>query len=349
VTRTKKKRIKKSKPENCEIHEQQFNNSNILRIALSLAVSIILLFFVMRGFDLKETSKYVIGLDPSLILLSILTYYSSYIVRAIRWRAMVEKAGAKITFSLSISTIFSSFAMNCVLPAKAGDIYRAYVADKTAKLGFFTVLGTVVAERVVDLATVMCAFLITFLLIFPSEGMNEFLRSKLESSVIATLIVSATVIAVIVLVVIYIDFFIKLLIPAKHKLRVAEVKRGFSSALTPLLVVITSTIAIWILEFSSFVLGVASAKSSVGTAQSAFTAVASTLSNAVPFTPGGLGAFELAARELLVLFKMTIDEALAVIFVLRLINYWGLIVVGSIFVLIPLIKQHGDKSPKKVN
>lgn len=344
MTQLKKKRLKENKTGKQSIlpialQTTPSKNGNILNVFLSFAVSIILLIFVLRGFNLKDTISYLENLNPSMIILATLAYYLSYLVRAFRWQIMVYKAGSKIPYSLSISSIFTSFAINCVLPAKAGDVYRAYNSEKTAKLGFFTLLGTIVAERVIDMTAVMCAFAITFFLVIYSSGINEVLKTKLETSALAIFLVSAAVIVVIVAVVVYLDFIIKLLIPAKYKTSVVEIKMGFRKSISTFLPIFVLTLFIWILEFGSYILVVTSATTLLQVSQSAFTAVASTLSNAVPFTPGGLGAFELASRELLVFFKMNSDEALAIILLLRLINYWGLIAIGSIFALLPLFKK----------
>ena len=47
--------------------------------------------------------------------------------------------------------IFLSWFANCVVPAKLGDAYRAYLLKKDANVGFSKTIGTILAERIIDM------------------------------------------------------------------------------------------------------------------------------------------------------------------------------------------------------
>jgi uncharacterized protein (TIRG00374 family) len=77
----------------------------------------------------------------------------------LRWKVLLENAYREthsdavdqMTVRGLSEIIFISWFVNCVVPAKLGDLYRAYLAKLWVHISFTKTIGTVVAERIVDI------------------------------------------------------------------------------------------------------------------------------------------------------------------------------------------------------
>lgn len=302
---------------------------NILRIVFSLLFASALLIFVLRGVKWNSVGAILAGSNYVFVASAIVAYYASYIFRAARWTYMLRGIGQKLGIGASLSLILSSYAINCIVPAKAGDILRSYVSSRKGTAGFFTVLGTVAAERVADLLCVLFAFVIGAALFAGHLSTENFLGS-ISSKLLISIGAALLLIVAVLLLVTNIEKVLGFVVPARFQDEISGIKRGFFGALSRPLPVMVYTIAVWVLELGSFALALAAVALSPGFGESLFTASAATLSNAVPFTPGGLGAYELASREILVAAGRDKETVIASIIIIRLINYWSLIFVGAL-------------------
>ena len=73
-------------------------------------------------------------------------------LRGYRWAILLRGTGEHIATKDSTEIIFLSWLVNCVVPAKLGDVYRAYllkINSRTASLS--RTFGTVFIERILDL------------------------------------------------------------------------------------------------------------------------------------------------------------------------------------------------------
>ena len=50
-----------------------------------------------------------------------------------------------------IEIIYLSWFVNCIVPAKLGDAYRSYLLKRDAGVSFSRTIGTILAERMIDL------------------------------------------------------------------------------------------------------------------------------------------------------------------------------------------------------
>ena len=94
----------------------------------------------------------------------------SHLSRSYRWRYLLEPLGYKISFLNSVLAIFSGYLINYTIP-RSGDIARGTIAYKYEKIPIDKAIGTIVAERAID---VLCiGFLIIIGLIINYELISE--------------------------------------------------------------------------------------------------------------------------------------------------------------------------------
>ena len=61
--------------------------------------------------------------------------------------------------------MFLGWFANCIVPAKLGDAYRAYLLKLNAGVSFSTTLGTILAERIIDVV-------VLFVLMLAATGLS---------------------------------------------------------------------------------------------------------------------------------------------------------------------------------
>ncbi len=86
-------------------------------------------------------------------------YYASFLVRTWRWKLLLRNAGEDRPAAPLLPILMVSFFVNCVVPAKMGDIYRAYLARLRQRVPGAMALGTIIAERLLDLVVLMVLLL----------------------------------------------------------------------------------------------------------------------------------------------------------------------------------------------
>ena len=78
--------------------------------------------------------------------------FAGYSVRAWRWQLMLEGAGVEVAYGKAASIFFAAFALNNILPLRAGDVYRCVAASRLQNGTIAKSLATLLAERLLDLA-----------------------------------------------------------------------------------------------------------------------------------------------------------------------------------------------------
>ncbi len=94
--------------------------------------------------------------DPLLFLASVIIVTLTFPARAVRWRILLEAGtGTKMRFRPVWLATAIGFMANNVLPARAGEVARAYAASTLVGLPVSTSLSTIAVERIFDGITVV--------------------------------------------------------------------------------------------------------------------------------------------------------------------------------------------------
>src|SRR6266478_5311368 len=118
---------------------------------IGLVISVALLAWVLSKSHPAKVWEYAKHANGWLLLLTIVVATITFPVRAIRWRLILRDADGRPFPLLPLwhaTTI--GFMANNLLPARAGEVARAYVASRQLPVRFTTALGTIGVERVFD-------------------------------------------------------------------------------------------------------------------------------------------------------------------------------------------------------
>src|SRR2546427_7459594 len=140
-----------------------------VRLLCGLAVTLALLAWALRGVSPALVWSAMQSSHVAWLGLALISFLASLSVRARRWGTLLGVDRDPGPFRIRPSAVFIGFAGNCVLPAHAGEIARAVVLHRFARIPLGTAFGSIVAERFLDVIVVLL-FLLTPLLTVDQLG-----------------------------------------------------------------------------------------------------------------------------------------------------------------------------------
>ena len=173
---------------------------NTTKIAIPLLIAGALFYWMYRDFDFAEAGRiFLHEMNIWWLVASLVPITLSHVMRGLRWLITLEPLGYKPKKGDCIDSIFIAYASNVVVP-RVGEVSRCLVLTKYDKVPFSKALGTLVAERLVDMLLVLvfvCVMLLTqldvFLSLFAQTGTNEISLSALFTSPKTYLIIGIAV------------------------------------------------------------------------------------------------------------------------------------------------------------
>ncbi len=172
----------------------------VTKVLFSLLLAFGILWWMYRGIewaDVREAMKY--EMRWGWMLASLPFGILAQMLRAFRWRQLLEPLGERPRHSTCVHSIFISYASSLVVP-RIGEVLRCAVLRRWDGVSFSQSLGTVVTERVVDIVVMLLLSLLTIVAEIPvfasfvaRTGMSftGILRSFTTTGYIVTLVCGA--------------------------------------------------------------------------------------------------------------------------------------------------------------
>ena len=121
----------------------------ILSIVVPLAI--IGFFLYLNRERLAAVPSLILQANPALVLLAAIVFYLGFPLRGYRWQRLLRETGFIIGLRNSTEILYISWFVNCVVPAKLGDVYRAYLLKMNSDASLSRTFGTVFIERILDI------------------------------------------------------------------------------------------------------------------------------------------------------------------------------------------------------
>ncbi len=144
------------------------NIISILKILFFLAIGIFFIWIFLRQLSPEQKSeiwKSFISADFSWLLLSIVVGMLSHLVRALRWKSLIEPLGYQPKISNTFFAVMIGYLANLALP-RLGEVTRCGVLNKYEKIPINKTIGTVIAERSIDMVMFILLFFINLYIFF---------------------------------------------------------------------------------------------------------------------------------------------------------------------------------------
>jgi uncharacterized protein (TIRG00374 family) len=317
----------------------------IISILVPLGV-LVLLLAALPGFKLSELPALIAQANPWWLLAALAIYYVGFPLRGYRWALLVRATGYPLKVRDSTEIIFLSWLVNCVVPAKLGDVYRAYLLRVTSGVSLSKTFGTIFIERVFDLIAIVVLGL--------AAGFWSF-RDGLSPEVRIIFLIGLIVVAVLVIGLLVVrNFGRQVLVRLRVPHRIVELYDLFEEGIfavdrRTLPVIAIVTVLIWTTEALRllFVVEALGFDITLGISGAFFVALVASLLTAVPLTPAGLGLVEFGIVGILhSIYNVPLDQAAAIAVVDRAISVLSIILLGGIaYVLSPKTKARSGPAP----
>jgi uncharacterized protein (TIRG00374 family) len=301
----------------------------IVSIVLPL-VLVVLIAVTAGNIDFAALFASIAAANPLLLLVAFVVYYIGFPLRGYRWALLLRGAGTRVGLRDSTEIIFISWLVNCLVPAKLGDVYRAWLLRANFVVSLSRTFGTVFIERIFDLFAIVLLGL--------AAGFWSF-RSGLSPEVQVVFGLGLGIIAALAVGLFLIrNFGSRIIRRLPLPGVVSDLYERFEEGVfsiearrVPLLALITALI--WATEATRLYLVILALgfHLNLGISGAFFVALISSLLTAVPFTPAGLGLVELGVAGILIgLYNVPGHDAAAIVLVDRAISVLSIIVLGSV-------------------
>ena len=306
------------------------NPRTIVSIVLPLFV-LLLLAAALPGFQLDKLPGYIRNANPWWLLAAIAIYYVGFPIRGWRWAILIRGVGYPLKVKDATEMVLISWLVNCVVPAKMGDVYRGYLLRINTGVQLSKTFGTIFIERIFDLIAIVVLGL--------AAGFWSF-RTQMPDEVRIIFGVGLAVVIVLVVGLFVVRNFgrrILTRLPVPH--RVVALYDQFEVGLfsvdrRSLFPIAVATVLIWTTEALRLyfvILAMGFPDTNIGVSGAFFVALIASLLTAVPFTPAGVGLVEGGMVFVLhSVYGVAQTEALAISLVDRAISGLSVIIVGGI-------------------
>jgi glycosyltransferase 2 family protein len=287
-------------------------------------ISLLLLGWVFWRTDWAHVLQALRDADVGMLVAAALTVVAGIMLRAWRWGIMLEPQDARRPFSTLFDIVNVGYLANNILPARLGDLLRAYLAREWTRASLPFSLSTTVVERVLDtlVVVVMLFGMLPFLPVPPLAARTGLVVGALFFLAGLLLVAAAWQRD-------RSEWLVQRLLrplPLDEQVwgaRLVALLDGFALVRQPerFTRVLFSTLLIWLVAISSYWFAFRAFDLDLGAVAATFTISLAALGMAAPSGPAAAGTFEVAAGGALEILGVSHTLAYGVALVIHFINF----------------------------
>ena len=298
-------------------------------ISFSVAAAFVFLLAARFDVDWTDTWDNVRAINPWLYAVAIISYYLSFVFRGLRWRILAQNAASGEAPGPDLPSwprfaqlIVIGWFVNAIAWLRLGDAYRSYALAADSRKSFPWSLGTILAERVMDMAIIFALMVVGAI----------FLSSSSDSSASIYILVAASAMALALVAFVAVmklsgERVIRFL-PGRLQVIYVRFRQGTLGSFRRMPLLITLGLMGWAMEMARVYFVVEALGLDIGLALVLDVAMGHAILSVVP-TPGGVGVVEPGLTGLLLLGLGRVDAVLVTV-VDRSITYLSVVAVGFV-------------------
>jgi hypothetical protein len=282
-----------------------------VRATVGVAISIMAVALVVRSVDVEATVAVLGRTAPLWLAVAAGFLLIDVLLRAIRWRRLLLPV-ANVALPAVLGYLLIGYLANNVLPARLGELVRCHYLGDREGISRTTALGTVVVERVVDIAVVVAIAAVAILVL------------SVRGVVAGAVLVGVAIVSL--LVILLAIGIVAHRIPGAERVATAasrwpragavaaRLRNGLAVAGRPR--TLTEALALSVVAWGATLLAFAAAGQAIGVqlsiGQASLLASGVALAAAIPSGPASLGTYELAAVRIGQAVGVPAEPALAI-------------------------------------
>lgn len=310
------------------------------RGALGFVLSAAFLVWTMREVSFAQVWDVLRQSSVPMFLLSTLVATIIFPLRALRWRVILEPLAHDLSFGALWRSTAIGMMVNNVVPARAGELARAYALTREDnRVGFAAAFASLAVDRIFDAVTVVILLVAAmFVSAFP-EGTTISGQPILHVAVVAA-IVAAGALAALVAMALYPSLVVRIWVGVVGRIAPRFVERGrhllesFMSGLGALrspvrfAKVLGWAFVMWLCNGLAFWLGFLAVGIDAPFSAALFLMGVIAIGVALPSSPGFFGVFEAAALAGLTLYQVPGDLAVSWALGFHLLSFLPITLIG---------------------
>jgi len=327
----------------------------ILKVLLFLFLGLFLVWFAVRGVTpeqqiqikdaFRNANYYWVGLSLLLALVSLVS-------RAMRWNLMLQTLGHDPKLSNTFFAVMIGYMANYAPIPRLGEASRCGILTRYEKIPFTESFGTVIAERLIDVLCLLLVFFITLLVEFDKiNGLaHQYILDPLIKKFV--LIGAHPLLTIIIIASGLIGLYFIIRLTNKRKEGSGIIQRGlkflagFFEGIKTVKHIkkpwqfLGHTILIWVIYYLTLhvCFYALPETSKLGFSEGITIFAFGTLG--VVFTPGGIGAFQVIVKNVLLLFAVSESVSIAFPWIVWTSSFLLILFVGLLsLVLLPLLNK----------
>lgn len=313
------------------------------RGVLGLAISVLLLAWALRGVELAQVAQVLGQSNVAFFVLAALVATTIFPLRALRWRYILWPVRDRLPLGPLWRATAIGMMVNNVIPARAGEIARAFALSREQpEVRFPAAIASLAIDRVLD------AILIIVLLIvamvhpgFPRETVIA--GQPIRTYVYVATAVAAAALVMLFLLAIFPQQFVRVFERIVSKVaphfveRLSLLLHSFADGLAVLrrpglmLRVLFWTAVHWLVSAAAFWIGMKAVGINAPYSAALFVQSLIAIGVAAPAAPGFFGIFEFFGTEGLAIYGVPRDLAVSWAIGFHLLSFIPITVLGAIY------------------
>src|SRR6478735_8137472 len=323
--------------------------TSLLQYVFFLGVGIFLLWLTIRKSDWSSIKNDLVSANYIYLVPATLMLLVSHYIRALRWKILMQPLGYKPSNTNAFLAVLVGYWANLAVP-RLGEVLKCTILARYEKVPADKLVGTIVAERAFDVVSLLILFLITIFIQydiigdFTSDIFSNFFKSKSGSFSVVKIL---TVIGILVAAILIIRFILHRFAHISFFDKVRKIIHGVWQGLISVRYIRNKglfflyTFLIWSLYLLSTYMGFfAMQDMSQYGIKAAFSALSfGSLGMIIP-SPGGIGSFQYAIQQVMVLYGITPEKGLSLGMLIWFAQTGIIILFGTIaFLLLPFLNK----------
>jgi len=152
-----------------------------LRNAVFIALGVYIFYVVFKDIDFSKLWYDARHANYLWIILALLIVFSGHVFRALRWKLLIVPLGYNVKSIKALIAVMINYAANVAIP-RAGELSRPLVINRTDKIPFTKLVGTIIVERALDLIMLILLTVIAFAMEFNKIKDTLYQAMNLENS-----------------------------------------------------------------------------------------------------------------------------------------------------------------------
>ena len=307
---------------------------NILKIIISIAVSVVAGYLAFRNVQLNDVMAGIRQADWISVALVLLLITGAQLLRSSRWGLLLEPLES-LSQRLLLPITSIGFLFVWILPARLGEVARPYLLQQNSRVGLSPAMGSVVLERLID-----STFLVVLLTIcLPALRLPGLILSAFKGFVF--ILLAAVLLVLLGSLPAFRERLFKVvfkILPGSWSEYLARIAETFYSGMQAvmsvkkLLAILALTSIIWGTGLAAFLVLFRSMDLHLGLLAGTTVLVLTCLGIALPAAPGFIGNYHYACVVAMGLFGVAKDTALAYAILMHFLTIFVLVAMGLFFI-----------------